>query len=321
MKENSNITLEPLQAQYNALQEKFSQQENLNDELIQSMIKSKLSVFNQHRAEIFLTYGLLIGIMIVSWSFSTVRVGFMLASVVMFLLMAAIEWLFCRKMLYAGEGNDDIQTFEENVNRSNKRYFLLWVFEVFVMCLWIFGLIYECIYRYEVCEFGPRLMTLAISLTFCIFLIFWNMHRLISLCDELSAQIVRSDGENTSKVPSYRHSASYWSGIVMLVLSLIGMNLKLFHLPFGSITFIAASIAGIVYVITTARYVTRVIPECRVYSVITAVAFVFILLGMLFKIQHYPLDNLLIIVGVVLLILLNLIVYLITNPYNLTPKT
>ena len=127
MKENSNITLEPLQAQYNALQEKFSQQENLNDELIQSMIKSKLSVFNQHRAEIFLTYGLLIGIMIVSWSFSTVRVGFMLASVVMFLLMAAIEWLFCRKMLYAGEGHDDIQTFEENVNRSNKRYFLLWV--------------------------------------------------------------------------------------------------------------------------------------------------------------------------------------------------
>lgn len=316
MKENSNITLEPLQAQYNALQEKFSQQETLNDELIQGIIRSKLSGFNRHLATIFPIYGLLINIIITSWCFSPIRLGFMLASVVMFLLMAAIEWIFCRKILYAGAGDVDLQTFKENIGRLNKRCFLLWILSVFMMCLWIFALIYECIYRYEVCEFGPQLMIPAISLTFSILLVFWNMHRLITLCDELSIQILQNKEESTSVVPSYRHSASYWSGIVMLVLSLIGMNLKLFHLPFGSITFIAASIAGIVYVITTARYVTRVIPECRVYSGITAVAFVFILLGMLFKIQHYPLDNLLLIVGVVLLVPLNLIVYLITNSSN-----
>ena len=316
MKENTEMSLEPLRAQYNALQEKFSQQETLNDELIQNIIRSKLSGFYRHRAIIFPIYTLLINVVFTSWCFSPIRLGFMLASVAIFLLMAIIEMKSCGKIMYGGAGDVDLQTFRESVSRLNKRYFLLWILSVFIMCLWIFALIYECIYRYEVCEFGSQFMVTAISLTFSILLVFWNMHRLITLCDELSNQIMQNKEENTSVVPGYRHSASYWSGIVMLVLSLVGMNLKLFHLPFGSITFIAASLAGIVYVITTARYVVRVIPECRVYSGITAAAFIFILLGMLFKIQHYPLDNLLLILGVVLLVPLNLVVYLITNSSN-----
>ena len=301
MKENTEMSLEPLQAQYNALQEKFSQQETLNDELIQSIIRSKLSGFNRHRAIIFPIYTLLINVVFTTWCFSPIRLGFMLASVAIFLLMAIIEMKSCGKIMYGGAGDVDLQTFKESVSRLNKRYFLFWILSVFIMCLWIFALIYECIYRYEVCEFGSQFMVTAISLTFGILLVFWNMHRLITLCDELSSQILQNKEENTSVVPGYRHSASYWSGIVMLVLSLVGLNLKLFHLPFGSITFIAASLAGIVYVITTARYVVRVI---------------LILLGMLFKIQHYPLDNLLLIVGVVLLVPLNLVVYLITNFSN-----
>ena len=73
-----------MQMQYKKLQEKFNQQEIVNNDLIHEMLHSRISDFKRRNMEIVLTYGLLSAAVCWSWYCFELRVSFMIVSVLLF---------------------------------------------------------------------------------------------------------------------------------------------------------------------------------------------------------------------------------------------
>ena len=74
---NSEMELSNLQVQYQSLQEKFCQQEIVNNGLIHEMLHAGISNFKRRNAEIILTYGLLSVTACWSWYRFDLRFSFM----------------------------------------------------------------------------------------------------------------------------------------------------------------------------------------------------------------------------------------------------
>ena len=152
----------------------------------------------------------------------------------------------------------------------------------------------------------------AIVLVLSTILIIINIGRLSKTIDEmltplsatkpLSAQTSPSLKGNTPTKSTYYRSAAYWTGIVMLALNLIGLVFKMLHWPFANLFYMSVILVGPLFVILTARHLVRVLPNERQVIRFSEIAGLLLIISMVFKIMHFPFDNLLGLIGLLLLL-------------------
>jgi hypothetical protein len=306
---NSEMELSNLQVQYQSLQEKFCQQEIVNNGLIHEMLHVGISNFKRRNAEIILTYGLLSVTACWSWYRFDLRFSFMAISVVLFAVIGIFEWVSCQKILKIGTEGSDVQTLVRRMEKARTRFSLLWIAGVLALCLWMMWFVSEIGEKLAITNLRSSFIIIAAILTLSIVLIICNIDRLVKMSDELLAQTSRRDEATTTS--AYRHSATYWTGLAMLALSLVGLVFKLMHWPFGAILFLLVGLVGVVYVVLTARHLARVVPEERLTIRIAEAASLFLVVSLVFRMMHYPFSGLLGLVGLslfVIAILVGLIV-------------
>ena len=303
------MELSNLQVQYQSLQEKLGQQEIVNNNLIHEMLHAGISTFKRRNAEIILTYGLLAVIACWLWYCLDFHLSFMAISLVLFAVIGMFEWFSCHKIQKIGIEGSDLQTLVSKMEKARTRFSLLWAASVLALSLWMILLVSEIGKRVIIDDLGSSVgatssptsvvAMVAAVLTLSIILVICNIERLVKMSDELLAQTSQRSGAVT--IHAYRHSAAYWNGIAMLTLSLIGLVFRLMHWYGGVITLLLVLPVGILYVILTARHLVRTIPEERVVIRIAEAASLFLVVGVIFKMLHYPFDGLLCLVGLTLI--------------------
>ena len=288
---NQEMELDDLKVQYQSLQEKINQQEFVNNDLIHEMIQTKIANFKRRNAEIILTYGLLAAT--VCWSCFRFELGlpFMIISIVLFALIGLFEWFSCQKVLKISTEDADIQTLVQKMEDIRTRFSLVWITGVFALCLWMMWFISEIGDKRTIPYMRSSFVMIAITLTVVIVLIVCNIDRLAKMSDELLAQTSRLNGEDAKVTPIYHHSGAYWSGIVLLVLSLVGFVFKLMHWPFANIIYLVADASGLVFVFLTGRHLERIVPEERPVIRIVEVACLLLVINMTNKMFHFPLPK------------------------------
>ena len=299
--QNQEMELDDLKVQYQSLQEKFNQQEIVNNDLIHEMIQTKIGNFKRRNAEIVLTYGLLAAT--VCWSCFRFELGlpFMIISIVLFALIGLFEWFSCQKVLKINTEDADIQTLVQKMENIRTRFSLVWITGVFALCLWMLWFIYEIGEKRTIPYLRSSFVMVAVILSIVIILIICNIDRLAKMSDELLAQTSRLNGNDASMIPVYYRSGAYWSSIVMLVLSLIMLVFKLMHWMFGNLIYMATGVAGLVFVILTARHLLRIAPDERSVIRIAEVGCLFLVISMELSLFHFPFNKLFGIVGLSLL--------------------
>jgi len=309
-KQNQEMELSSLQMQYKTLQEKFNQQEIVNNDLVHEMLHSKISDFKRRNMEIVLTYGLLSAAVCWSWYCFELRFYFMVVSVLLFLLIGLFELLSCRKVLKINTENTDIQTLVQKMENVCTRFSLVWITGVFALCVWMMWFIFEVGEKRTIPYLRSSFVVVAIILSISIVLIICNIDRLAKMSDELLAQTSRLNGGDASAIPSYHRSGAYWSGIVMLVLSLVGLVFKLMYWPFGNLILMVAGLAGLVFAWLTARHLVRIVPEERSVIRIVGVAGLLLVLNAACKLFNWPLGNLIGLISALLLLIAALVYWM-----------
>ena len=295
--QNQETELNDLKVQYQSLQEKFNQQEIVNNDLIHEIIHTKIGDFKRRNMEIILSYGLLTAAVCWSWYRFDLRLSFLIISIALFALIGLFEWFSCRKVLKISTEDSDIQTLVQKMENVRTRFSLVWITGVFVLCVWMMWFIYEIGKKVAIDDYWTSFVVVAVILTMSIILTICNIDRLTKMSDELLAQTSRLNGNDASTIPAYHRSGAYRSGIVMLVFCLIFFVLRLIHVPGGFISLIVSGIAGLVFVILTVRHLMRVAPEERLFIRFAAIACMFLVVGMVFRILHYPFGKLLVIIA------------------------
>ena len=305
---NQETELSSLQTRYKSLQEKFNQQEIVNNDLIHKMLYSEISSFKRRNIEIILTYGLLSATVCWSWYCFGLRFCFMALSILLFALIGLIEWGSCRKVLEINIEDSDMQTLTRKMENIRTRFSVVWIIGVFALCLWVIWFIFELGEKLMMDDLRASFIIVAVILIISIILIICNIGRLAKKSDNLLAQTSRLNNGVPAVIPVYHRSGAYWSGIAMLVLSLVGLVLKLMHWPFGNFVFMAAGAVGLVFVWLTCRYLARIVPEDRQVVQVAKWGGMFLVLAMVFKLLHWPGGNLLL-----LIVLLLFVVALVTK--------
>ena len=309
-KQNQEVELTALQMQYKKLQEKFNQQEIVNNDLIHEMLHSKISDFKRRNLEIILTYGLLAAT--VCWScFSfELSISFMVISIILFFMIGLFEWFSCRKVLKINTEDADMQTLVQKMENIRTRFSLVWITGVFALCLWMMWFIFEIGEKRTIPYLRSSFAMVAIILAIAVILIICNIDRLAKMSDELLAQTSRLNGRDTTVTPIYYRSSAYWSGSVMLVLSLIVLVFKLMHWPFANLLLIAAGLAGLVFAWLTARHLVRVVPNERIVIRIAEVGCMVLVISIVFKVMHFPQPHFFSLVGLSLFLIAALVYWL-----------
>lgn len=289
--QNQEMELDDLKVQYQSLQEKFNQQEIVNNDLIHEMIQTKIANFKRRNAEIILTYGLLAATVYWSSYRFELRFYFMALSVFIFLSIGLFEWFSCRKVMKINVEDSDIQTLIQKMENIRTRFSLVWITGVFALCLWMLWFIYEIGEKRTIPYLRSSFVMVAVILVIVIILIICNIDRLAKMSDELLAQTSRLNGNDASTIPVYHRSGAYWSSIVMLVLSLVVLVFKLMHWPFANLICMATGVAGLVFVILTARHLLRIAPDERLVIRMAEVACLFLVACPVFKILNWPFGN------------------------------
>lgn len=311
--QNQEKELSNLQEQYQSLQEKLGQQEIVNDNRIHEMIQAGTTGFKRRNAEIILTYGLLAATACWVWYSLDLRLPFLIISLLLFALIGFFEWYSCRRILKINIEDSDVQTLVQKMEKSHTRFSLLWITSVFALCLWMMLMVSEIGGKLAVDDLRSSFAMIAVILVISVVLIMCNVSRLAEFSDELVAKTCcprgrgRSDEttrhEKNTTTHSYRRSAAYWMGIAMIALCLAGLVFKLMHWPFGALLFLAVSFVGPVYVIFTAEYLLRLLPKESTVVVIATIAGIMLVIGMTFKLMHWPNGNILSLAGLGLLLI------------------
>ena len=309
-KQNQEVELTALQMQYKKLQEKFNQQEIVNNDLIHEIIHTKIGDFKRRNMEIVLSYGLLAAAACWSWYRFDLRLSFLVISIVLFALIGLFEWFSCRKVLKISTEDSDIQTLVQKMENVRTRFSLVWITGVFVLCVWMMWFIREIGKKLTIDDYWTSFVVVAAILTLSIILTICNIDRLTKMSDELLAQTSRLNGNNVSTIPAYHRSGGYWSGIVMLLFSLIFFVFKLIHMPGANLALLVAGVAGEVFVILTARHLVRIVPEEKPVIRIAEVASLFLVASSVCKLLHWPLGNLFGLISVLLLLIAALVYWL-----------
>ena len=153
-------------------------------------------------------------------------------------------------------------------------------------------------------------VVVAVIVSVAIIPIICNIDRLAKMSDELLAQTSRLNGGDATVTPICLRSSAYWSGIVMLSLSLVGLIFKLMYWPFGNLILMIAGLAGLVFAWLTARYLMRIIPEERPVIRIAEVAGFFFVSTAEFYLFNWPLGNIIGLISVLLLLIAALVYWL-----------
>ena len=309
-KQNQEAELSSLQMQYKTLQEKFNQQEIVNNDLIHEMLHSKISDFKRRNMEIALTCGLLSTAVCWSWHRFELQVSFMVLSVLMFLLIGLFELLSCRKVLKINTEDSDIQTIIQKVKTAQTRFSLVWITGTLALCLWMMWFVTETEVKRGIAPLHSSFIIVAAILTVSIILAIINIDRLAKMSDELLSLTARLNGNETTEAPSYRRGKAYWTGIVMVALCLVGLVFKLIHWPFGSIIYMLAGVSGLVFVLMTGNHLARIVPEERPVIRIAKIAGLFLVANAAFRMFHWPFGNLFGLISLSLLVIAALIFWL-----------
>ena len=309
-KQNQEVELSALQMQYKTLQEKFNQQEIVNNDLIHEMLHTKIANFKRRNAEIILTYGLLAATVCWSCFRFELNIPFMVISIILFALVGLFEWFSCRKVLKINTEDAGIQTLVQKMENVCTRCSLVWITGVFALCVWMMWFIFEIGEKRTIPYLRSSFVMVAIILVIAIVLIICNIDRLAKMSDELLAQTSRLNGGDAAVTPFYHRSGAYWSGIVMLVLSLVGLIFKLMYWPFGNLILMIAGFAGLVFAWLTARHLVRIVPEERPVIRIAEVAGMFLVFNVESKLFNWPLSNLIGLISVLLLLIAALVYWL-----------
>jgi len=215
----------------------------------------------------------------------------MIISILLFALIGLFEWFSCQKVLKINTEDADIQTLVQKMESIRTRFSLVWITGVFALCLWMLWFIYEIGEKRTIPYLRSSFVMVAVILTIVIILIICNIDRLAKMSDELLAQTSRLNGNDASPIPVYYRSGAYWSSIVMLVLSLVGLVFKLMYWPFGNLILMVAGLAGLVFAWLTARHLVRVAPEERPVIRITEIASLFLVANAAFMLFNWPFGN------------------------------
>ena len=287
--QNHEMELSTLQTQYKALQEKFNQQEIVNNNLIQEMLKAGTAVFRRRFVEIVLTYGLLAATVCWSWYRFDLRFYFMIVSVILFALMGLMEWLSCWKVMKINTNNIDVQTLDGKIKSFQQNFTLLWIMGVFALCLWMIWFIIETSEKRAMAEFRDYFVMLAAIIPISIILIIWNINRLTKMIDRLVLQTSRLNGGDIAELPAFHRGGGYWAGIVLMALSLVGFFFKLMHWPFANLIMLAMGITGLAFVWLTCRYLVLVVPAERMSVRIAGWGCLLLSACMMFNLFCWPL--------------------------------
>ena len=310
--QNQEMELEDLKVQYQSLQEKFNQQEIVNNDLIHEMLHSRISDFKRRNMEIVLTYGLLAAAVCWSWYCFDLRLYFMIVSVLLFLLIGLFELLSCRKVLKINTEDADIQTLNQKMKSAQTRFSLVWITGVLTLCLWTMWFVIEVDGKRELVYLRPSFVIVGAILTISIILIIGYIDRLSKMSNELMELTARLNGREAAEMPTYRRGGAYWTGVVLLVLSLFGLVFKLMHWPFANLIYLVADASGVVFVLLTGRHLARIVPEERPVIRIAEVAFLLFVINTTNEMFHFPLPkhNLLALTCLLLLLLAALVYWL-----------
>lgn len=263
--QNTETGLSSLQMQYKALQEKFNQQEIVNNCLIQEMLKAGTAGFRRRLVEIVLTYGLLAATVCWSWYRFDLHLYFMIVSVVLFIAMGVMEWASCCKVIKTTTDNIDLQILEGKMKGFRTNFTLLWILGVFLLCLWMMWFIVETSEKRMLSEFRDYFVLLAGILPISIILILWNINRLTKEVDNLVSQTSRLSGSDASQTPSFHRGSAYWAGVVMSALNLLGLFFKLMHWPYANLILLVMIVAGLVFVWLTCRNLVLIVPREKLF--------------------------------------------------------
>ena len=315
--QNQEVELSALQMQYKTLQEKFNQQEIVNNDLIHEMLHSKIANFKRRNWEIVLTYGLLAAAVCWSWYCFELRFSFMIISVLLFILLGLFELLSCRKVLKINTEDADIQTLIQKMKDAQTRFSLIWITGVLALCLWMMWFVTELGTKHAIVYLRPSFIIVAAILTISIILIISHIDRLAKMSNELVEtmhapflQTAQLNGSETAETPTYRRGRAYWSGVVLLMLSLVGLVFKLMHWPFASLIYMAAGISGVVFVLLTGNHLSRIVPEERPVIRIAEIACMFLIASAAFGLFHWPFGNLFGIISLLLILIAALVYWL-----------
>ena len=289
---NQEMELDDLKVQYQSLQEKFNQQEIVNNDLIHEMIQTKIANFKRRNAEIILTYGLLAATVCWSCFRFELSLPFMIISIVLFALIGLFEWFSCQKVLKINTEDSGIQTLVQKMESIRTRFSLLWITGVLALSLWMMWFIFEIGEKRTIPYLRSSFVMVAVILTIVIILIICNIDRLAKMSDELLAQTSRLNGNDSSTIPVYHRSGAYWSSIALLVLSLFGLVFKLMYWPFGNLIYMVAGVSGILFVLLTGNHLVRIAPKERPVIRIAEVAGLFLVANAAFKLFNWPFGNL-----------------------------
>ena len=309
-KQNQKTELSSLQMQYKTLQEKFNQQEIVNNDLIHEMLHSKISDFKRRNMEIILTYGLLSAAVCWSWYRFELQISFMVLSVLMFLLIGLFELLSCRKVLKINTVDSDIQTLIQKVKTAQTRFSLVWITGTLALCLWMMWFVTETEGKPGIVPLHSSFIIVTAILTVSIILTIINIGRLAKMSDELLSLTARLNGSEATEAPTYRRSKAFWAGIVMVTLCLVGLVFKLMHWPFGSIIYMLAGASGLVFVLMTGNHLARIVPEERPVIRIAKIAGLFLVANAAFRMFHWPFGDLFGLISLSLLVIAVLVYWL-----------
>lgn len=306
-RQNQEMELSSLQAQYKTLQEKFNRQEIVNDHLMYEMLHTRISDFKRRNVEIALTYGLLAAAVVWSWYSFDLRVPFTVLSVLLFLLLGLFELLASRKVQRINTSDADVQTLIRKMKRAQTRFSLVWSTAVLALSLWMMWFVTELGAKQEVDLLRPSFVIVAAVLTISVVLILSHIGRLAKMSGELVSLTARLNGSETAEAPSSRRGKAYWASLVLVVLSLVGLVFKLMHWPFANLIYFAAVLSGVFFVLFTGKHLSRIVPDERPVIRLAEIACLFLVANAAFRLFHWPFGDLFAIISAALLLVALLI--------------
>ena len=314
-RQNQEMELSMLQAQYKTLQEKFNQQEIVNHNMIHEMLHSKIADFKRRNMEIVLTYGLLTAAVCWSWYCFELRVPFIAASVLLFMFLCLFELFACQKVQQINTSDADIQTLTHKLKSAQTRFTLERSAGVLALCLWMMWFVTELGAKHAIVNLRPSFVIVAAILATSVVLILGHIDWLVKMSSELLSLTARLNGSENTDVPTYRRCKALWAGIILTALSLVDLIFKLMHWPFANLVYIAAVVSGVVYVLLTGNHLARIVPDERPVIRLAQIACLFLVANAAFRLFHWPFGNLFGFISILLLIVA-LLVYVLKGRHE-----
>lgn len=297
-----------LETQYRQLQEKINQQEITSNDIIHDILHTGIATIRFHIGEIILIYGLLTATICWSWYQFKLQFYFMIASIILFVMIGLMEWFSFRKLIKINTENSDIQTIANKIKGVRTFSSLMWVMDVCLLCIWMLWFIFEVGDKRMIVELQNSFSILTITLSTFIILIIWNMNRLSKMIDNIVAQTLYLKGSTNEKMLIFHHSEAYWTGILTLIVSLIGLIFKLMYWPFGNIILLLSGVMELIFIWLTCRRLKYILP--KEYKIIKSVGCgcMFVIASLMFNLLHWPFGNLLGLIGLFIFVSIMIIV-------------